>query len=313
MNEFKQRPNRPTGEKDDFQQIKGIGPSVAKALYDFGIKRFADLVDMGPNDLAEVLKKSIPSISPRRIQQQDWLGQALALASQQNEPESTREEGDQAPVEPPEHNSDSAGGWREVADFFVSFGFTVEEKGGKRLRTKAHHSQADQSEEWEGVAGQELLNWMLEQADLLQALEADRQPIPKPVGSQPDPHEGVSLELSDLWVSQIREPVMTDGELSSGQLRAQHRLKLVGPLAENVTQQQLAFQVELYLLHTESGSSHLAATNPGQLVPGELVYEIQQDFTTPPAGRYQLYVIARLLPPGTAMAHLQGPYVRVEP
>lgn len=320
MNELNQAAETPADNRDDLQQIKGIGQAIEQALNSFHIYCYLDLVDFTPDSLADLLKAKIPSISPHRIKNDDWLGQAQVLAASQQKSESPQPEADDAPVPSAKSQGKNVDkvphkNWRELADFFVSFGYAVDSEGKERLQTKVHHSQADKLVRWEGVALDQLVNWMLTQANLPlptakeTSVEADRQL--KTTSSRPVTEEAF-LELSNLWVSEVKTPVPTGGQQQSALLRAESHLNLSGQAAIRLTNNQLPYIIELFLVDTKTNQSKLVTSDSGQLAPGKLDYKIQQDFDIPSVGRYQFFIIARLLPPGTAATHLQGPIIRVE-
>jgi hypothetical protein len=339
--------NQPTDKlpasRDDLQQIKGIGPFTAVALNNLGIYHFSDLTNFTPESLADLLKTMTASISPQRIERDNWLGQARALTQRPQEPSSPQPETDEAappllesqveaaePLAPQARDQAETGksplpsmerkkrtratheNWRELADFFVSFGYAVDEEGQERLETKVIHYQVDQSEQWEGIATSQLLNWMLRQANLplLAELETEVE-AETPAAAAPLAEETV-FELADLWVSEVKMPALADGQQAVEMLRAESRLNLTGPGANNLAGDQLPFRVEIYLANAENQHSQLITSQEGQFTPGVLSYEIQQDFPLPAIGRYQLYLVASLLPPGDAVVHLQGPVIRVE-
>jgi hypothetical protein len=120
------------------------------------------------------------------------------------------------------------------------------------------------------------------------------------------------IALSDLWVSEVKMPAPVGEEQVEEMLRAESRLNLTGPSANSLADDQLPFRVEIYLVNTETHHSQLIASQEGQLSPGVLSYGIGQDFPLPAIGRYQLYLVASLLPPGDAAVHVQGPVIRIE-
>ena len=324
MNELNQELDRPTGSRDDLQQIKGIGQTIAQALESLGIYRYADLADFTPDSLADLLKVKIPSISPQRIERNDWLGQARALAHSQQKPQTPQDEAKKIPVssaQPHERNTKrtSKDNWRELGDFFVSFGYVINSKKEERLQTKVHYSQGDKFEWWDGIVTDKLVNWMLNQANLSALIDAEAQTeMEAPIErfSQAMVEETTLLELfldlSNLWVSEVKMPVSVIEPSQATMLRAECRLSLSGPAARELTEDRGPFTIELYLVDTHTNQSNLVASYAGRLRPNELGYEIQQDFPIPPAGRYQLYLVAKLLPLGTAVTHLQGPIIRAE-
>jgi len=70
-------------QPDDFTAINGIGPRFAEALHAIGISRFAQLADQDPDDLANRLAAHV-TIRAARIRENDWIGQARALAQDQS-------------------------------------------------------------------------------------------------------------------------------------------------------------------------------------------------------------------------------------
>lgn len=65
---------------DDLTRIKGIGPGLAQQLDTLGIRSFAQLAALTPEELAEIDEK-LTSIKGRCFRD-DWLGQAKALADE---------------------------------------------------------------------------------------------------------------------------------------------------------------------------------------------------------------------------------------
>lgn len=306
--------------KDDFQKINGIGSSIEQALNSLGIYTYEELSNQTPENLAILLKNKVLMITPKRIESADWIGQARRLASEQKPSEAaqvSRGEPYQAHRQKGENgNSGKAAiSWQELADFFVSFGHAVDPDGNKKLQTKVHHSQADQLMQWDGIAVEELVDWILDQAKLSEssARNVDFH-LPEIEASQDQPsEEGTAyLEISNLWISEVTVPVPAYREDGPRALRAEGNLKLSGSVSAELAQQKLPYVVELYLVDLASGQSSMAASHTQKLSPGSFSYDIIQDFNIPPAGRHQLYMIVRLLTPQASAAHIQGPIIRVE-
>jgi predicted flap endonuclease-1-like 5' DNA nuclease len=64
---------------DDLTRIGDIGPRFAAALRTIGITRFAQLAQHTPETLAEQLAPHV-TVTPQRIQNKNWIGQAAELA-----------------------------------------------------------------------------------------------------------------------------------------------------------------------------------------------------------------------------------------
>jgi len=70
------------GTVDDLEQIKGIGPSIAKILNDLGIYRYSQIAEMSEYDIDRVANEIKGFRS--RIYREDWIGQARTLRYQQH-------------------------------------------------------------------------------------------------------------------------------------------------------------------------------------------------------------------------------------
>lgn len=66
--------------KNQLQLIRGIGPTYASRLNEFGIQTFADLADCDPEQVASIIKKR----NWQSVNIQHWLDEAKALAASLN-------------------------------------------------------------------------------------------------------------------------------------------------------------------------------------------------------------------------------------
>lgn len=300
--------------KDDLQKIKGIGKSIAQALNELGYVRFTDLAGSSAEKIMESLKGKVPSIGLQRANPEAWIQQARSLSgiSQPNTAKPPVTQGEFSEVA--ERSTVSRLNWREIADFFVSFGYEVDGNGEEHMKTRAHHSQADQMMQWDGIASDELLEWLLEQAKLPLLSKPPVLDLEIEEGAilQAEKEEAVHFALSNLWVSEVKVPIPSNKLRKTALLRVKSDLTLSGPASEIFTEERREYAIDIYLVDTETKKSVLAGTELSQLEPGKLLYKIQHDIRIPDVGNYQLYQIARLLPPTVFVTHLQGPIIRVE-
>jgi len=63
---------------DDFKRINGIGPAIQRRLHQADIRTFAQLADLTPTEIADLIN-DLAGISAERISEQDWPGQAREL------------------------------------------------------------------------------------------------------------------------------------------------------------------------------------------------------------------------------------------
>ena len=328
MKTSKDAKNGRTKARDDLQKIKGIGQSTEQVLNGLGIYRYKDLTAFDSASLTALLKGKIPSVSLQRVEKDDWVGQARLLDAEQQRASRQEPAAEAAPetaavdmAGPPE-----ADNWRELADFFVSFGYARDASGQERLQTKVYYSQGDRTGQWEGIAASRAKDWMLLQADLpferekastgMLAPEVPPVPYAEPqAGSMPYQEMAeptAEMQFSEVWVTEEKAPVPAHGVREPGHLHLESKLELSGQEALSLAEARHPFVVELYLVDTETTQAELVENSPGMLTPGVMEYTVRRDFPIPKAGRYQLYLIARLLPPSTSMTHLQGPVLIVE-
>ena len=325
-----QEPNptadEPSDTATDLQQIKGVGQKTVQALQDLGIGHCADLTGFTPDSLADLLKAKIPSISPKRIERENWLSQARTLSQSQAEFEPAQTEADETPAPSAEDQRDKpitsqhkGLGWRELADFFISFGFEIDADGAEHLKTKAHHSQSDTPRIWDGIVSKELTTWMMGQAHLPLPPETEPQATPEPPThpSSPEfaaplsgmPQYDARIEVAGVDVLTIPTPL----DCQKVKLAAEVHFRLSGSAAKRLASARGPFRVELYAVDLGTGASKSVASAMGQLQPQILDYASRQEFPVPRLGRYELQAIVRLLPPGDGMACHRGPTISVVP
>lgn len=298
----------PAGLHDDFSQIKGIGQSMAQGIYKLGITKFADLTKHTPEDLANLLKLKGLTISPHRIERDNWIGQAQELATgEAASGPKTRS------FETPWTNAED---WHERADFFVSFGYLITKDGEKRPTTRAAPSQSGKEpKDWDGIAGDQLVEWLLQQADLPASPEAG----PKTGGSGSNGVSSTQPAIGENTTAELSIRNMVEAQMASGTrdlsltsiIRIEGRYTLPDS-ARALTAQYYFFSVEAYLIDLQYDQHRLAASHIGRLQPGVMSYSVLLDLPKPPPGRYQLYLVSQLLDTGDAAARVKGPTLRIE-
>jgi hypothetical protein len=73
------------GEGDDFTRISGIGKVLDRRLHQAGVTSYADLAGLNPGKIASLLADGT-ALSPGRIGNEDWTGQAAKLAKEADAP-----------------------------------------------------------------------------------------------------------------------------------------------------------------------------------------------------------------------------------
>jgi hypothetical protein len=302
---------------DNLRDIKGIGKSIAEALNKFGIWDYADLAKSNPDQLMDMLKGKLPQIALQKASPESWIEQARSLVEERSSELANRNEAASANLDPTSHPPkmpSTRKGWREIADFFISFGYEDDESGKESLMTKAHYSQADKQMQWQGLVTGELLQWLREQAPL--PVETDSGNLTRVEGAalavQDQIGGAIQVVLSNLWVSEVQAPASGSPGAQTSLLKVSSDLSLSGPDSESYVQDRLEYAVDALLVNTKNNQANLVSTYSSRMRPGELVYQVQQTFPVPSPGRYELYLIARMPAPVESITYLQGPLIRVE-
>jgi hypothetical protein len=310
---------------DNLEEINGIGPDYAQALNKIGIYRFADFGQYGtPDELHQALEEAGVKVQLWRVKKFDWLGQAKAkVLAQFENPEQTSPqkevEAAQELRQPPAKEA-----WEQYAGFNLYFEVKTDEQGQQHWRTLVYKSLDPDSfnsrEEFPGVEASLWVNWILEQADL----PITAKPIPTETGGAAEPipsrtdetappalmaPPGAEIEILDVQLSEIGPSY----GVPEKRLMAEICFQISGPKAETLTANHNPFRIEVHTVALESGVSNLVATRLSQLQPQLFKYTSQQSFPIPEFGRYELYSLVLLLPPGELMVSQRGPTFNVGP
>lgn len=303
--------------QDDFRQIKGIGETMDRALHELGIHRFSDLARYSPETLANALRDRVSFISAQRIEKDGWIPQAKALSGPVEtqpmpQPDSLglQNWGSSGNSHKPQKKK-SPSGWRELADFFVSFGESSD-SGEPRLKTRAHYSQADQLMEWEGIATTELLQWMVTQGGLPlgQTKAAAAPPLTQESQAAEENGENPPLAISNLWVSQVDLATHAHESASERMIRVEANIGY--SQADSLPAlPKTTVSIDIFLVNMETNQSIFIENPAFSLTTERELNDFMYDFPVPPPGRYQLYLLGRYSPHKKKVTLQQGPVVRV--
>jgi hypothetical protein len=303
--------------------MNGIGRPTAEALYEIGIRSYADLIQFlnqhTVKEIAEELGKHGAKLPPG-FKKEKWISYA-GEASQREEllPVPTREEPGAATGTEEQLSSNR---FVEHDDEFLVFFDMIEDADGKpSLRTTVYHEKNAGTEAvFDGSETAPWGNWMIEHANL--------PSLVKPVSSQ-EKSEGdlaapkaegavpatlakpldVLLDISDVQVSVV-EPWE---KIPTKRLKAEVHFQLSGADAGTLTAEEIPFRTEIYKIDLGNGLPEQVTFRAGQLVPGTHEYIEELEFAIPEVGRYEYHSVIRLLPLGDLMAYYRGPVMKINP
>lgn len=158
---------------DDLKRIKGIGQGVETRLNQAGVFSFAQLVASSPGQISEMLADMI-GMSPQKVQEQNWIGQAEQFAAQ-------------AKADEPIKISMSQDDRQRYETFSVKL---LVDEGNQIRRTNIVHVQKGAEENWAGWDEPRLIAFVVEHAGL--SITASRTTVQMEVESVPASETDVS-------------------------------------------------------------------------------------------------------------------------
>lgn len=319
----------PTDEEHDLSikkltKINGIATKTAQAMYEVGIRSYADLIEYleqhTDQEFSTALKEHGVNRRPGLINREMWIKQAEMLERSEKNTIPSHYEVVQA-EEAAKASQSSRKEKEHDAMFTVSFDTTINDAGERVLSTTVYNeSNGGEEFVFQGTDTALWVDWILERANLpfvmtsgalknkiSQEMHPGEAKVPMP--AIPGELKDFVLEIDDVQVS------VTNSELpaSNTRLRAEINIKLSGSDAERLTEQAIAFRTEMYLLNLDNGFPAQVGSSEDQFKPHNFRYSYQFEVTMPAVGRYELHSTVHLLPLGELKAYHQGPILKVTP
>jgi hypothetical protein len=263
---------------DDLAKITGIGRVGAKALNRVGVYRFRDLALCSSADLSQLLTEVGFRASPKTTAK--WIEEANERS------------------------------WETHAAFTVFFEYKDDKRGEREWQTRVYgegERKYGAQKPFPGVEPGPWTEWMLDQAKLPAAAQPASAQIEAAAPSTPSARYDAWAEILDVQMSESK-PAPEDQQK---RLNAEVRFKVSGPGADQLTADRAPYWLELHIIDLENDASNLIVAEARELEPQVLEYTSTQSFPIPELGRYELHTVVLLLLPGEAIAHYQGPILRV--
>lgn len=290
---------------DDLLRIKGVTKEVEQALKKVGINTYEKLASYNAGRLSNILKANDPPISLSQVKLETIVNKARDFSQQRQKQERAQTMSEAASTGRKKKQYERHWeNWEELADFFVSFGYEITKSGDKILQTRVINYGRDEKQQWQDVATDQLLEWIISRSNTPLAAEGQSE--------TPVAEEAKILALAEPVVSEISYPPTAETpEWRSRRLCVESYLKLSEAELAKRSYDKLIALIEIYLLNQQTQQHKLAAYQTCQYTPGNLTYEIKQDFSIPETGKHQLYLAARLFPLGDT-TYVEGPVICVE-
>lgn len=186
---------------DDFKLVDGIGPAVEKRLHAAGIQTYIELSRTEPEKLAILLDGMI-GYSTKRIEDQDWSGQARVLAEQTEQ-------------SIPEEIHEAVNNGLHYASYTLEL---LIDHDNQVRSTRAMHVQTRQESRWAGWDAERLQSFLVDSGKLQIALSQEAAPtqeeqVPEITASSaetPQTDETSKPEMAMQGITKIIETRLKD-------------------------------------------------------------------------------------------------------
>ena len=210
--------------------------------------------------------------------------------------------------------------WHERAAFQVAFDHSVDSDGQPIWQTRAYHEEADGRTVWPGIAGESLMTWMRERADLPAESHApsppaapeQQPPADRPVEAPADDHGMLQLTIDQLSLEAALAEQQVGGAPMEPRLDARISFHLSGVPAYLATVNESSCLIQILAHDLAQNHVVILALEWQQLQPELSEYSTALSFEPPPVGEYQIMALV-LLPEQAVSATELGPVLTVVP
>jgi hypothetical protein len=276
--------------------IDGIGPKTATALPEIGINSYAELAAYltkhSATDLSESLAERGVQVAARKIENEDWLGEARKLAGQENTEPANLEHAERA-AEEGENTPNRPGSPLDEIPFMVIF---RREKDRWKVITYDERYNGPEKE-W-GIEPSEWAHWILRQ--MRPHIELDLAPTEAEAGPPPE----TKIEILAVKPSEAER---------FKKLAAEVHFELSGSQKDTLAAARTPFWIHVHTVDLVSETESLVASQRRELEPQVFKYKERLEFPIPELGRYELQSLVLLPPPVGRMTLCQGPTFKVVP
>ena len=288
---------------NDLLKIKGVTKEVEQALKKVGINTYEKLVGYNANRLSNILKANDPPISLSQVKLETIINMASDFSRSTPKQERVQTIPEAALTGKKKRQYERHWeNWEELADFFVSFGYEITKSGEKILETRVINYERDENQQWQDVATDQLLEWIISRSNAPLAQEGQTKTRKSELIVRPSAAP-VAVESEVRGIDgtrgprEISDPSEAESpEKQSGRRRVENCLKLSEAALAGQSYDKLIALTEIYLYNKQTQQRQMVAHQTCHYVPGNFTYEIKEGFPPPEVGNYQLYQISRAIP-----------------
>jgi hypothetical protein len=274
-------------QADDLKQIHGIGPALERRFHEAGIHKYSQIAAMTSDELAAYFT-DLAGLSPRRIAEYDWVGQARKLA------ESSQEVMDDPESALPENRLHYAV-------------FTIElllDGANRAQRTQILHVQSQKESVWEGWDETRLAAFMVKNCGMAGKISRDTKMPALPLtpesasightAKKSPPAGRVNLQALEVF------PISEDYQHPVIQSGIPFRVSVILDLSEMHAPRNFSYTYDVILYARRVGSSKHSqiGSSQGKVMAAEGQVKLELQGQSLSAGAYRLEALVMLTPPG---------------
>jgi hypothetical protein len=271
-----QQPDAKLGQEpnfnDDLLKIKGVTKEVEQALKKVGINTYEKLVGYNANRLSNILKANDPPISLSQVKLETIINKASDFTRSTPKQDRVQTIHEAALTGKKKRQYERHWeNWEELADFFVSFGYEITKSGEKILETRVINYERDEKQQWQDVATDQLLEWIISRSNTPLAQEGRTETrkselIVRP-SAAPVAGKAKIVELTEPVVSEIVDPSEAESpDGQPGRLRVENCLKLSEAGLAGRSYEKLIALTEIYLYNKPTQQRQMVAHQTCQYV-----------------------------------------------
>jgi hypothetical protein len=304
---------------DDLKTIKGIAETRENWLQKIGVHTIEGLAAseaIAIHDKLQTAGHAVPLIVI-----EDWITKAKIYVSTSAAPAIVKT----SPSAKDEKNDTSLTEWKTFAEFFIDYQHRATDDGNWEQRTKVHRMRNGGKDNfWEGLAGEPVGRWMLEQLDEVESRpllkKARPSPVPRPSKPQKPPSK---LALSIQEVELLQQNSNTPIHLHETGRAFSHPIHSETPFdlrtifeiegevnAHNGSAPHIAIQA--YTTNKSTGETILLGeSEPQQILSDKTKQTIKLSDIRLSQGTYRLQLMLRVIEQPGTLGFLEVPYLWV--
>jgi predicted flap endonuclease-1-like 5' DNA nuclease len=302
---------------DDLKAIKGIAATREAWLHEIGVRTIEDLAAAQAAKIEDELQAA--GHATPLVVIEDWIDKAKTHLGTAPTAETTKSVS-------PETKDTIRSEWKTFAEFFVDYQQRETADGDQEQRTRVHRMRNGGKDKlWEGLAGESVGRWMLEQlgegdTSLVGNMERPLPTTPPSPRKKTAPKAFISIHSAQLYQSPNENPIQLNESRRIFVQPVQHDMPfdlhaifdLTGEREGNNGHYQWDFVIQAHATNkTTQKTFSLGKSEPQAIIPGQSQQMIILQGIRLPQGLYRLQLMVQALDQVGVLSFLEVPFLQV--